>query len=127
LINRGIPEHVRRFVFEHIHSVAQLEILLHLRHQGTERASAAIARELRLPEELVAAHLEDLEQRALLRSRPGESRVYWFDPGSATLSDAVEGLASAFEKQRARVVDMIFSKPPEGLLDFAEAFRIRRK
>jgi hypothetical protein len=127
LITRGIPEHVRRFVFEHIHSVAQLEVLLHLRSDGRERDAAAIAREHRMPDELIAAHLADLEQRALLRSRPGPHRVYRYDPQTSELADAVAGLAEAYAAQRARVVDMIFSKPQDVLLDFADAFRLRRK
>jgi hypothetical protein len=127
LITRGVPENVRRFVFEHIHSVAQLEVLLHLRRDRGERSAHPIGRELRLPDELVAAHLEDLEQRGLLRSRPATERLYRYDPSTGALADAVDGLATAYEVQRARVVDMIFSKPQEALMEFADAFRLRRK
>jgi hypothetical protein len=121
------PE-VKRFINKHLYGVAQLELLLHLHDDPGESVSPSMAaRELRLGEEQAVDLLHDLHIRGLLaidKSEGGER--FRYEPTTRTLARQVEALAKIYPAYRHRVIQLIFSKPPESVTNFAQAFRLRK-
>jgi len=124
-----LPRGVKRFVNEHLHGFSQLELLLHLHDNPSEPVTAAMAaRELRLAGEQAAGLLQDLHARGLLATsdREGQQERYRYQPSSRELARQVDALAEIYPTYRHRIVQLIFSKPPDSLTNFAQAFRLRK-
>ena len=118
-----IPSDAQELIARHIHSVAQLEVLLSLRQTGGGAATAeSVGREQKVGSDMAADLLADLEGRGFLeRNDTG----YVYKPRPA-LARQVDSLASAYSTYRVTVINLIFSKPSEGVQSFADAFRVRR-
>ena len=124
-----LPPEVKRFINKHVHGITQLELLLHLRDNPTESVTPAMAaRELRLGgQEQATALLHDLHTRGLLAIDKSEGqRRYRYEPSTRELARQVEALAKIYPTYRHRVIQLIFSKPPESVTNFAQAFRLRK-
>jgi predicted transcriptional regulator of viral defense system len=120
--SNGITDGVERFVRAHIHSVEQLEVLLHLRAQAARAFTAdELARELRIHAASAQDRLEDLKGRGLLASPEGGA--YRYQPPPALAGD-VDALARTYAERRVSVINLIFSKPSEGISTFADAFKL---
>jgi hypothetical protein len=104
-----ISERVRRFIAQHVHSVAQLEVLLLLcavpgREWSIDDVARARVSTPRLAEQL----LEDLRERGLI-ARNTASGHFSYRP-SAGLDAVLTDLAKLYERRRVAVVGLIFSK-----------------
>jgi len=123
-----ISRDVKRFINNHIHGFSQLELLLHLRDNPNESLTAEVAAgELRLAHEQAADLLADLHSRGLLAVDDSDSPArYRYEPKSEELALQVEGLAKLYPIYRHRIVHLIFTKPPESITDFSQAFRLRK-
>jgi hypothetical protein len=124
-----LPPEVKRFINTHLHGFSQLELLLHLHDHPSEPVTAAIAaRELRLGEQQAAGLLQDLHTRGLLATSDSEGRreSYRYEPSTRELARQVDALAEIYPTYRHRIVQLIFSKPPDSLTNFAQAFRLRK-
>ena len=123
--SHGIADGVERFVREHIHSVEQLEVLLHLRaHSGRAFTADELARELRINALSAQDRLEDLRTRGLLETDDGRTYRYRPPPG---LAADVDALARTYAERRVTIINLIFSQPSEGISTFADAFRFSGK
>lgn len=124
-----LPQEVTRFINKHIHGLTQLELLIHLHGQPEEVVDArAMAREHRLPEDQAGALLHDLYSRGLLvavKDHEGH-RSYRFSPKTRELAREVDAVAETYPTYRHSIIQLIFSKPPESVTNFAEAFRLRK-
>lgn len=127
-MTEGIPPEVTRFISRHIHAVSQVELLLHLHDQPTRQVSPAlIARERRLGEDQAAGLLHDLHVRGLVIALGDEEqRSYRYEPKTKELARQVDALARTYHKYRYAIMQLIFSKPGENVMNFAEAFRLRK-
>lgn len=105
-----ISERVRRFVAQHVHSVAQLEVLLLLRAvPGSEWSIDDVARAQVSSRHHAEQLLEDLRKRGLIE-RNSASGCFTYRPSTGL--DAVIGdLANTYESRRVAIVGLIFSKP----------------
>lgn len=123
-----ISRDVKRFIKTHLHGFSQLELLLHLRDSPNESLTAEVAaRELRLGPEQAADLLADLHSRGLLSVDDSDPPArYRYEPESEELALQVEGLAKLYPAYRHRIVHLIFTKPPESITDFSQAFRLRK-
>lgn len=121
------PE-VKRFINKHLHGFSQLELLLHLRDNPTESVTPeTAARELRLDHEQAARLLGDLQARGLVVTDSPEGREsYRYEPMTRELAQQVEALAKLYPTYRHRIIQLIFSKPPESVTNFSQAFRLRK-
>jgi len=116
---------VRRFVAVHIHSAEQLEVLLLLRARVDETWTAAtVARELRIQPDSAANRLEDLHARDLLAREEGGTYRYAPQGGARA---AVDELADCYSRRKVSVISLIYSKPSDQVMTFADAFKFRRK
>lgn len=142
----GLPVDVVAFLDEHIHSVEQLEILLLLRRTAPQAWSGeTVSAHLRGNAGSAEARLSDLHQRGLIErqvdaaatgtrgaaaSEAGRA-LYFRSPsapeaGQASLAATLERLEEAYATRRTRIIEIIFTKPPTALREFADAFRLRR-
>jgi hypothetical protein len=120
-----IPEPVRRFIAQHVHSAGQLEVLLLLRALPDREWSAdEVARAQVSTSVLAEQTLEDICRRDLA-SRSGDPRRYRYAP-PAELAPVIDELAELYATRRVTVVGLIFSKPSSAVTGLADAFRIRK-
>jgi hypothetical protein len=121
-----VPPDVRRFIVEHIHSVAQLEVLLLLQRDPEVAWTAEeVGREMRYPAGWAATQLVDYCRERLVAEIPGEVSRYRYAP-SPRLAGAVEALADLYPRRRTTVTQLIFSRGEDDVRLFSDAFRIRR-
>ena len=119
----AFPRELEAFVGRHLHSTAELEVLLLLHRSRTEvwtPERAAVA--LRMPVAWTAEQLVKMEQ-AGLAAADGAGYRYLADGSSAPV---VEQLAIAYRDRKTRVVSLIYSAGSDAE-SFADAFRIRRR
>lgn len=127
-MDERLPKDVTEFLSKHIGNLTQLELLLFLQERSDrDVTAAAAARELRMPEEQLAAVLDDLAQRGLAQPTEREGKPsYRYGPRSNKLARQVEALAETWPRYRHSIIRFIFSRPPESVTNFAEAFRLRK-
>jgi hypothetical protein len=123
-----IPQEIRRLLAEHIESVVQVEILL-LLHADPARARTAqdVARELRIDPTYAQTELANLSVRGMLRPTDKSAGAYQYAPASPQMDAAVNGLAKAYADRRVTVIGLVYSKPPDQIRSFADAFRLRKE
>ncbi len=121
----GIPDDVRRLIVQHIHSVEQLEVLLLFAKQPERELSAEdVGRQLVTSTDSIAARIADLERRGFVRAVGGGR--FRYDDSDPRRSGAVSSLGAAYARRRVSVIGLIFSKPSENIVTFADAFRLRK-
>jgi hypothetical protein len=120
-----VPEPVRRFIVEAIDSVPELEALLLLRAHR-DRAWSPEAAGARLYVSLpVATHvLTALAGRGLLVA---DDEGFRYAPSRPELETVVGDLAAAYSSQLIAVTRLIHAKPAPSVLQFADAFRLRKE
>ena len=117
------PDDVRRFIADHIHSLAQLEVLL-LLHAAPERAWQAgeAGTALYTPAEMAAAQLQDLCTRGIIAC--DETRYRYVD--SHKFHEVIGKVAELYKERRVTMITLIYSKPVDKVRTFADAFRFRK-
>lgn len=119
----GIPDDVKRFVDQCVTSVEGLELLLLVRRESgrswTPEAAAATlhtsptSSSIRFGE-LVAARVVSADDAGFRYSAP------------AGTDKVIGTLERFYGSHRARIIGMIFDKPPGPVRAFADAFRLRK-
>ncbi|WP_168057765.1 hypothetical protein [Candidatus Manganitrophus noduliformans] len=123
-----IPEEVKQFIAERIDSVELLEVLLFLRaNSEREWRADEVSKEFRSSTVSISKRLADLHARELLFLNEGSPPRYRYNPRTNKLVVAVDRLAEAYALSRARVIDLIFSKPADKLRHFSDAFKLRKE
>lgn len=108
-----IPTPVRRFVEDHIDSIARLELLL-LLESDPKRAwtAAAASTELRCQASWAASQLQYLAASGLaVRTNAGELR-FRYEPASRDTRALVNDLRRAFKSRRVSLVSLIYTGVP---------------
>jgi len=122
-----LPAGVRDFVVKRLNSVEQVAVLILLAEApGRDWSVADVSRELRSTEGAITRRLEDLRTAGVLASAPAAGRVRW-EPASDDMAAAVRELIAAYRSRPNRVIELIYSKPPEAILAFAEAFKLKKE
>ncbi len=122
-----IPDAVRRFVGAYVDSLEQLEVVLWL-HGNAHRSWTAdeVTMELRLSRDSVSRRLERLHAQRLLLREDGAPPTYRFDAGNQALAQDVAAVARTYKERRVSVVNLIFSNPVDNVLEFADAFKLKK-
>ena len=116
---------VINFVLVHIDSVEKLEVLLHLyRNADKEWTPKQISEQIRTNENSVAGRLISLKSIGLLES--SDDIHFKYNPKTDELKHIVDGLVKFYQERRVSLIELIFSKPSDKVLSFAEAFRFRK-
>lgn len=120
-----LPAPLRDFIARHIASVEELEVLLLLQEDDTRSWTAdEINARLRSQEASIAKWLEALVTLGLAHGMDGH---YRFAPEKEELARHVRELAEAYRERRIKVIEFIFAKPNENLLNFVRAFDLRNR
>lgn len=119
---------VARFISEHIDAAEQLEILLLLhREAGKQWTARDVSQAIYTVPASATLRLEALAASGFAASTGGADPSYRFAPRTEQQRRQVESLAEAYRKDRVAVIKLIFSKPPDPVQSFADAFRLRGK
>lgn len=123
----GFSEELDKFIAAEIQSLEQMEILLLLSGNPHRWWTAhSVYEVVKSSPASVEERLEDLTRREILRSE-GESEIrYQFAPPSEQIWKAVNELREAYKERPVKVVQAIYSKPPDAIQEFARAFRVRK-
>lgn len=124
----GLSSTVVRFIAQHIRSLDQLEILLLLRERRGEALSCtAVARELRILEDVALNRLTAFASQGLLTATEVDGKLHFrFDPANPLQETEVDALASTYRERRVAVITQIFSQPNDKVQTFADAFKFRK-
>lgn len=122
----SIPDDVRQFIFDHVDSVAQLEVLFLMRLSPEQTFSALdIAKELRTSSDSVTEKIAILKSIGLLsedEETPGQFRYH---PKTKELADLVTRLEDVYKVRQHKVLELIFSSAKKAR-QFAKAFTISK-
>ena len=119
-----MSQSVRRFVAGHISSVWQLELLLLFKHSTLPLSAEQASRALYLACDLVAPALKRFNDSGILEPLPDDAHTYRYLPKSEALSQVIDELDKAYNQQRVRVINLIFSGPMQS---FADSFRFKQE
>jgi hypothetical protein len=117
-----IPDIVRDFVRRYVHSVAELEGLLLLRHEQGPWNASTLAKRLYVEKAAATMVLAALSRRRLVTH---EETGFRYAPQSDALAAAVDALADAYPRFLIPITHLIHSKPSSALHEFADAFKLR--
>lgn len=122
-----ISPNVRALIAEHISSVAQLEIILLLRHAPDQSWSAEdLSQQLRTEPAWVTQVLRDLCARGFCEQSDEPSARFRFKPKNAEMGQMLNDLARDYLIHRVRITEMIYSRPSESIRAFTDAFNLRK-
>lgn len=118
MVRRDISERVRSFIFEHIDSVEQLEVLLFLR-KNCERPCTAeeITNELRSNLTSVSGRLNVLKSKNLIKE---ENSSFQYN-NIQEIEDLLIEVAEEYKVRRTLILELIFS-PLKKMRNFADSF-----
>ena len=120
-----IPDDVYRFVLTSVPSVPFLEAMLLLRAHADKSWSAnELAQRLFVPTALGEELLKQLCDAGL--SVPREAEYYRWNPGTL-VATVVDRLAGVYAVNVVDVTELIHSRQERRAIQFADAFRLRRK
>ena len=121
-----IPPEVRRFVTEHLQSIAQLELLMRLHDAGQQSFTAAdLSRDLRTSERAVFGQLTDLFGAGIISVEDADVPRWRFNPSGAE-AGTVDELAGCVRQRKRAVHNLILATPNSDVQVFSEAFRLRK-
>jgi hypothetical protein len=123
----GFSEQLDKFITAEIQSLEQLEILFLLSGNPHKWWSAKAVYEVvksSLPS--VQDRLNDMVQRGFLRQEAGNEVRYQFAPSDESIWKIISELREAYKERPVKVVQAIYSKPPDAVQEFARAFRVRK-
>lgn len=76
----------------------------------------------------IRSHLQELEQRGLLRCRLSETQFYCqYGPHNLDLEEKIGRMLLLYRQRPVTMIRMIYERPANALRDFAAAFRLRSK
>lgn len=122
-----IPEGVRAFIAQNIESAELLETLL-LVHSGPGRewTPEEVARSIYTVPAGATRRLEQLVGMGLTTSSGAADPAYRYAPATPALAAQVDALAAAYRAHRVAVINLVYSRPPDPLRSFADAFKLRK-
>jgi hypothetical protein len=125
---QALSPEVRQFLTDHIDSAEQLEILLLLQRDPDRRWTAQeVSQAIYTVPASALMRLEALVAHGFATSSGGSDPTYVFEPRTEEIRRQVQTLADAYRNDRVSVIKLIFSRPPDPLQSFADAFRLRGK
>jgi hypothetical protein len=123
-----IPSDIKEFLFAHIDSVDQLEILrLVAADPQKEHSALSLAQELQIPLQTVEAHVNALGARGLLTMVNQQPLMCKHGPLSEELDRGVQELVKTYLERPVSLIKMVYERPKEQIKTFADAFRLKKE
>ena len=121
-----LPTGVSEFIRKHLSSVEQIAVLILLRDDPSRVWTIDhIASELRSSPVAIERRVADLERTGVLVPRETASQVR-YAPTSNETSEAITSLIATYRGRPDRVIEAIYTKAPEALTAFADAFKLKK-
>lgn len=121
-----IPDNLRQFIFEHVDSLALLDVLFLMRIQNETWFDAeGLSRELRTSAHSVAHRFQVLGQIGLLREDENRKGFFKYAPRTPELEQIATQLAEFYRIKPHKVLELIFSTVKRAR-QFADAFAINK-
>jgi DNA-binding IclR family transcriptional regulator len=122
-----LPSEIAAFIGEHLLTTDEIEALTAMCDAPARWWDARLmCRELGLPLSTARLILDHLAALNLLDIRLSDEVRYRLQPGTPELNEMVCRLVSAYRTNRAAVVRAIARVAKRSVLDFADAFRLRK-
>jgi hypothetical protein len=122
-----IPEEVKRFLVDHIDSIAELEAVLFLReHRDRSWSCGSVADYIYSSEEVTAGLLEKLTKRGLLTADGMLPASFRYGPRTLEVARLLDQLAEVYAKYLVPVTNLVHKKSRRNIEDFAEAFKFKK-
>lgn len=123
----NLPDEIRGFIREYIHTVEALEILALLRRDATKQWTvSAIFKAILSNEESIARRLNEFSQYGFVKEDIATSS-YTYNAENQQLDQLLNLTLQAYATRPVTVVEMIFRPEPTSLQSFADAFRFKQK
>jgi DNA-binding MarR family transcriptional regulator len=124
LANNELSDEVKKFIYNYIESLTQLEVLLYFyNHQNKSFNAVEIAGELRNNPESVSVSLKELSGYGFILPDKNENNRFEYDRSNEN-ENCIRELAQAYQTYRNTLITLIFSKPSQNVRSFADAFKI---
>lgn len=121
---QDVPDRIRSFVFHHIDSVEQLEILLVLSSDKSKSWSVQeLTDRFRSNPNSIRQRLQVLKRDNLVREIAGAVSLFEFSPADESIEDLIRELGEVYRLKPHRVLELIFSSMKKARF-FADAFRL---
>ena len=123
----GFPEQLDRFIAQEIGSLEQLEVLLCV--SGNPQKWWTIQDVYNVVKSSLPSITERLNEmvvRGFLKKEASTDARYQFAPNDENLRKLISELCNAYKEKSVKVVQAIYSKPPDAVQEFAKAFRVRK-
>jgi len=127
MMDKDLPDDVRRFILTSVPSVPYLEAILLLR--GDPHApwdAAAVARRLYLAQPAAAQLLEALSAGGVARAHPSGGGAFGYSPATEQLAGMLDAVAKAYSVNLVKVASLIHSRVDRRAQHFADAFRWKK-
>ncbi len=123
-----LPEWTRQFLREHVSSIEQLEILLHLYEKWPQsETSSEVAQAVYLSPDSVRGRLNAFAEKGLVVRSGPEPWHYSLASKESGYGRQIGELAQLYKERRVSIINEIFSNPIAAIQTFADAFIIGKK
>jgi hypothetical protein len=124
-VEGDVPEDVRQFVSRNIQSLEQLEVLLLISAlPDRDWTVDAVYQVVQTNRALVEKRMNEVaDSRFLIRTPEGAFR---YAPESESIARQVANTAGFYKLSRHKIVELIYSSPPDDILKFSNAFRFKK-
>ncbi|MEZ0393331.1 MAG: hypothetical protein ACAH59_14020 [Pseudobdellovibrionaceae bacterium] len=120
-----LQDEVKQFIFVHIKSVAELEVLLFIFRQPTKRwTSRFLSQELRSNPSYAESLLQQLAKTGLLE-KTESSKEYCFNTSLDSEIRIIQEIERLYQTRRLSLINLIYESPTDKIRTFADAFKIR--
>jgi hypothetical protein len=121
----GFSEQLDHFIAQEINSLEQLEILLFVSGNPHKWWTVQdVYNVVKSSLQSVGERLNEMVTRGFVRKDTDER--YQFAPQDENIWDLTSELRNAYKEKSVKVVQAIYSKPPDAVQEFAKAFRLRK-
>ena len=123
----GFSDELDKFIAAEINSLEQLEILLLLSGNPHRWWTALdVYNVIKSSTQSVADRLNQMAERGFLKAEADNEMRFQFAPADERIWGIVSELRNAYKERSVKVVQAIYSKPPDAVQEFARAFRLRK-
>lgn len=118
---------VYEFIREHIESVPHLEAVLLLWNSRPQPWSAEnLTKRLYIAKQHVHLILDDLIREGFVALVPGTPESYVYNSVSFDQDQLMAAVDATYRREVVRIANLIHSRPPSAVRDFARAFRFKK-
>ena len=121
-----IPTSVKEFLYAHIDSIDQLEILRLVTDSQIDRSASVLAQELQIPVTSVASHLSAMAAKGLLTIVATDPLTCKQGAKSSTLDGHIERLMKTYRERPVSLIRLVYDRPKEQRRSLSDAFRLKK-